>query len=99
MNNPLPSNIKAISLGIGESDYDRYGNVAPIAWVCGCGHRLPIERMDYDTGEYVPVSQDLRDYFLAEHTGHAPVCYKCQTTQVSRVGAWCQPCSDREDGI
>lgn len=77
-----------------DSEYDVFGELAPVTWMCDCGHRLTLERYDYDEDRYIPVSQDRKDLFLAEHTNCTAKCYNCKAVPVTRQGYWCEKCEE-----
>lgn len=65
----LPSCIYATRIGYyQESEYDEYGQVAPVTWICACGHRLKTMVLDHETMDYTTVPQQKRDQFLADHS-------------------------------
>lgn len=98
----LPACIKASRIGhhsYGESEYDAMGEQAPVTWTCNCGASLTLERMDYDTEQYVPVSEHMKAHFLATHTTCTAKCYKCGTASVERHGHWCEKCTEEDDSF
>lgn len=99
----LPSSITARrfghhSMGV-ESEYDAFGEQAPITWICNCGSMMATERYDYDTESYIPTSEARKAEFLANHTSCVATCYHCHTTPVERQGLWCDKCSDDVDDV
>ncbi len=98
----LPTCIKATRIGHwsmgSENEYDAFGEQAPITWTCTCGHRLTLEILDYDTGEYTNTPQHVKDGFLADHaTCTVPLCYVCGMTPVGRQGGWCYECIELDE--
>lgn len=96
----LPNHIRATRCGIGESEYDAYGELAPLQWRCRCGSVIFVERMDYKAEAYVWTPKEETDRFLADHS-HCPAkqvhCYSCKEVEVERYDDWCDVCSDNSD--
>lgn len=63
----LPTCVKAHRLGLGETQYDEMGELAPVSWTCVCGAWLMLETLN-DADMYVATSQQVKDEFLANHT-------------------------------
>jgi hypothetical protein len=92
----LPTCIHATRIGYWpESEYDQFGLLAPVTWRCDCGAKLTLERYDENFEFYVPISQEAKDLFLAEHAAcHSTAkCFNCRTAPVDRYGDWCDTCS------
>ena len=96
----LPNHIRATRRGIGESDYDAYGQLAPLQWRCRCGSVIFLEIWDHHTEEYIWTPKAKADQFLADHS-HCPAkqvrCYSCKEVEVEQYGDWCAVCSDNSD--
>lgn len=94
----LPKNIVAKRIGHWsygpESEYDADGELAPITWSCACGARLKLETLDRYEDCYIPVAEEVKNKFLADHSSCEITCYKCSTAPVDRQGDWCQPCEE-----
>lgn len=93
----LPSNIIAVRIGVGESEYDEFGEQAAVTWKCGCGSRIKLEYFDHVEEEYVPIREERKAEWLAEHTGHKVLCFKCCAVEVEQVGYWCDSCESKRD--
>lgn len=39
----LPASLNAARRGLGESEYDVFGELAPVSWSCSCGSRLQLQ--------------------------------------------------------
>ena len=92
----LPKHIRATRRGIGESEYDAYGELAPLQWRCRCGSTIFLEIMDYNTESYIRTPQEMVDCFLEQHTDCTKKvhCYSCKEVEVEEYGDWCDSCSD-----
>ena len=91
----LPECIRATRIGYySESEYDLFGELAPVTWQCDCGKRITLERYDSNFEYYIPVPQELKDEFLAKHTACTAVCYNCHKVPVEHFGYWCDSCQD-----
>jgi hypothetical protein len=95
-NTKLPDCIRPERIGHGsygsQSEYDAYGERAPITWVCCCGDRLTLEILDHEEMSYSNVPEAEKAQFLAEHKDCAVTCFNCQGTPVVRAGYWCEKC-------
>ena len=94
----LPKSITAKRIGHWsygpESEYDEVGELAPITWSCACGARLKLETLDRYEDCYIPVAEEVKTQFLADHGSCAITCYKCHEAPVAREGEWCVPCEE-----
>lgn len=64
----FPRCITAQRIGWGETEYDDVGEQAPVTWRCVCGSSMVLEYLDREEEVYIPVSQALKDEFLANHS-------------------------------
>ena len=63
----LPKCVHAKRVGLGESEYDSQGMLAPITWLCDCGSVQVLETYDWEEDYYVQIPQSRLDTFLAKH--------------------------------
>ena len=69
----LPACITARRIGVyPECDYDEFGELAAITWICDCGRRRKLEFFDDVLEEYVPVSETVKAEFLKAHSNCKP---------------------------
>ena len=94
MDDNLPTCIHPCRIGRGESSYDIFGMPLPVTWQCNCGHRLTLERYDENFEFYVPVSEEVKKKFLADHTDCTAKCWKCGVKSVESWGCWCDSCTE-----
>jgi hypothetical protein len=96
----LPKCISAQRIGHwtygSESEYDMYGERAPITWICRCGDRLTLEILDHDNMSYSPVPEAEKTQFLAEHNSCPATCCGCNTVIIDD-GYWCDECKNSPD--
>ena len=73
-----PEYFTATRKGWGESEYDAFGEQAPLSWVCDyCGSWITLESFDHETEEYVDTPRHALEHFIAQHA-------ECP----NKLGAW-----------
>ena len=96
----LPKCIRATRIGHwsygSESEYDLYGERAPITWQCRCGDRLTLEILDHEEMSYSPVPETTKAQFLAEHNSCKAMCSGCDAV-INDDSYWCDECKNSPD--
>lgn len=63
----LPKCVTARRMGYMETEYDQFGELAPVRWFCDCGSVLFVETLNWEIEKYVSVSEEAKAEFLANH--------------------------------
>jgi len=79
-----------------DTEYDEFGMLAPVTWICNCGSWVKTELLNLETGQYEQLSDDAMTAFLAEHQDCVAMCYNCRKVEVERQGYWCLECETGE---
>ena len=92
----LPACVKARRIGHwsfgADTEYDATGEQAPVTWTCNCGSMIKTELFNYDTEEYIPVSDEELSAFLTNHQACVAKCYNCGVNPVAKQDYWCEEC-------
>jgi hypothetical protein len=64
----FPKHFEARRIGYGETEYDAFGEAAPLSWVCvTCGSMIAMEFFDEETEQYMDANPEYVQRFIDRH--------------------------------